>query len=148
MQLWQSLSTYPCQAGFSVTRIFTFLSIFHGFLQAQFSCKQLLLQRLVNEPEQSVRRAVADVTAIVAKHTVAFNQWNELLGFLHQCSQSPSAAHREVALTLFGSITEVSATVRRLVQNSLRRHPAFCHICNGCICTRPCTTYLERRIVT
>lgn len=68
--------------------------------------KLILLERIVSEREHAVTRAVADVVGVIAKHTVPRNEWPELLGFLQQCSASPKHEHREVALTLFSSLTE------------------------------------------
>ncbi|MEW5308809.1 MAG: hypothetical protein WDW38_000740 [Sanguina aurantia] len=68
--------------------------------------KNILLERIVSEREHAVTRAVADVVGVIAKHTVPRNEWPELLGFLQQCSTSPKHEHREVALTLFSSLTE------------------------------------------
>jgi hypothetical protein len=39
---------------------------------------------------------VADLVGAIAKTAVAAGQWPTLLTFLHQCTQSPQADHREV----------------------------------------------------
>jgi hypothetical protein len=70
------------------------------------AAKTCLLQVIVSETVHVVRTSVADVVGVVAKHTVPAGQWPELLGFLHQCSQSGNAEHREVGLTLFASLSE------------------------------------------
>jgi hypothetical protein len=75
-------------------------------LQVHDAAKTYLLQVIVSESVHVVRTSVADVVGVVAKHTVPAGQWPELLGFLHQCSQSANAEHREVGLTLFASLSE------------------------------------------
>ncbi len=106
----------------------TFLSETRCWTQAKVATQGVLLQSLASEPQHVVRRAVADVAAVVAKHTVPRNQWPELLGVLQQWSQvhraaavqlvtsltltlificqGASASHRELALTLFSSLAE------------------------------------------
>lgn len=74
--------------------------------QAQQAAQRLLLASIVAEPEAPVRRAVADVVSVVAKHTVPLGEWPGLLEFLGQCSAAPQAGHREVALILFAALTE------------------------------------------
>jgi thymidylate synthase ThyX len=76
--------------------------------------QRLLLERLAGEHSHAVRRAIADVVGVVAKYAVPRGEWPELLDFLHRCSQSGEAEHREVAFTLFSSLTEtIGETVRR-----------------------------------
>ena len=54
----------------------------------------------------SVRRNVASLISILARALIPTNQWNELLDFLFQCTQSTNPDHREIALQLFNSLTE------------------------------------------
>eukprot|EP00238_Polyblepharides_amylifera_P013948 CAMPEP_0196574984 /NCGR_PEP_ID=MMETSP1081-20130531/4566_1 /TAXON_ID=36882 /ORGANISM="Pyramimonas amylifera, Strain CCMP720" /LENGTH=1088 /DNA_ID=CAMNT_0041893153 /DNA_START=96 /DNA_END=3362 /DNA_ORIENTATION=+ len=68
--------------------------------------KQILLDKIVQEPTSIVRRAAADVVAVVAKHTVPAGQWPTLLGFLMECARSQTPEHREVALVLFCCLLE------------------------------------------
>ena len=65
-----------------------------------------LLQALAGEGDASVRRALAEVIATVAKVTLPVGQWPNLLDFLHGLSVSASPEQRESALVLFGGLTE------------------------------------------
>jgi hypothetical protein len=67
----------------------------------QDQVKQLLLQRIISEPEKPVQMAIAGVAAAVAKITVPKGQWNELLDFLFQCSQQADPKFRELAMRVF-----------------------------------------------
>uniref|UniRef100_A0A7S0YI36 Importin N-terminal domain-containing protein n=1 Tax=Polytomella parva TaxID=51329 RepID=A0A7S0YI36_9CHLO len=67
--------------------------------------KSLLLERIAIEPSHAVRRSVADAVGVLARQTLPSNSWPGLLEFLGNCSSSPEAGHREVALTLFASLT-------------------------------------------
>jgi hypothetical protein len=68
--------------------------------------QQVFLDRTAHETSHSVRRALADVVAAAAQHSIAAGQWPGLLEFLQQCSQADSAEHREVALLLFAALCE------------------------------------------
>ncbi|EMS63391.1 Importin-4 [Triticum urartu] len=68
-----------------------------------------------------VRRASANVVSIIAKYAVPAGEWQELLPFLFQCSQSPQEEHREgVALILFSSLTETIGTTFQSHLNDLQ----------------------------
>jgi hypothetical protein len=75
----------------------------------------MLLHMLTSEPEHLVRRSVADLISAIAKVAVPHGQWDDLLQFLFQCSQSENAGHREVALVVFTSLTDS-------IGNMLRPH--------------------------
>jgi hypothetical protein len=77
--------------------------------------KAMLLHMLTAEPEHLVRRSVADLISAIAKIAVPHGQWDELLQFLFQCSQSENPQHREVALIVFTSLTDS-------IGNLLRQH--------------------------
>ncbi|PNH04952.1 putative importin subunit beta-4 [Tetrabaena socialis] len=66
----------------------------------------VLLDRLVAEPTHPVRRSLGHLVGVVARHAVPRGQWPGLLEFLGQCSASGDAGHREVALSLLGSLAE------------------------------------------
>eukprot|EP00878_Enallax_costatus_P030791 GHUV01033582.1.p1 GENE.GHUV01033582.1~~GHUV01033582.1.p1 ORF type:complete len:279 (+),score=76.17 GHUV01033582.1:252-1088(+) len=74
--------------------------------EVKSGAQQVLLERIANEQEHSVRRAMADVVASVAHLTLPQGQWPGLLEFLHQCSRADSAEHREVGLLLFAALFE------------------------------------------
>lgn len=76
------------------------------WLQGHEAAKALLLERLVAETSQHVRRALADAIAVVARLALKRGQWAGLLDFLGQCAQSADAGQREVALVLFGALAE------------------------------------------
>jgi len=48
-----------------------------------------------------VRRCVADLAAVVARLTLPYNQWGQLLEFVFQSTQAQSAVHRECGIYLF-----------------------------------------------
>eukprot|EP00475_Leptophrys_vorax_P038942 TRINITY_DN6955_c0_g1_i1.p1 TRINITY_DN6955_c0_g1~~TRINITY_DN6955_c0_g1_i1.p1 ORF type:complete len:1069 (+),score=347.26 TRINITY_DN6955_c0_g1_i1:122-3328(+) len=79
------------------------------------SIKTVLLQRLASEPEKPVQMAIAGVVAVVAKISVPVGKWDELLQFLHQCSQQPEARFRELAMRLFRVLSDTIGS--RLVQH-------------------------------
>lgn len=78
----------------------------HDGLQGHEAAKALLLERLVAETSQHVRRALAEAIAVVARLALKHGQWAGLLDFLGQCAQSADAGQREVALVLFGALAE------------------------------------------
>lgn len=65
-----------------------------------------MLERLVAEPAQHVRRALAEAIAVIARLVLKKGQWGGLLEFLGQCARSADAGQREVALVLFGALAE------------------------------------------
>ena len=77
--------------------------------------KDMLLHMLAAEPEHLVRRSVADLISAIAKIAVPHGQWDDLLQYLFQCSQSENPSHREVALIVFTSLTDS-------IGNLLRQH--------------------------
>lgn len=72
--------------------------------------QDVLLSRIAYEASHPVRRALADVVAATAQHSVPEGQWPTLLDFLHQCCQADSAEHKEVALLLFAALFETVGT--------------------------------------
>ncbi|EFJ45451.1 hypothetical protein VOLCADRAFT_94324 [Volvox carteri f. nagariensis] len=66
----------------------------------------VLLDRLVSEPYHPVRRSLGHLVGVVARYSVPRGEWPGLLEFLGRCSGSGDAGHREVALTLLGSLAE------------------------------------------
>ncbi|KAI9310005.1 armadillo-type protein, partial [Dichotomocladium elegans] len=70
--------------------------------------KELLLVALANETDQSTRHKIADTIAEVAKSDLGDNvKWDSLLKALFQCSQAPSALHRETAFRIFASVPDL-----------------------------------------
>lgn len=74
--------------------------------QQKASVKNILLERLMKDPERAVRRAVAQLISAVARKEVPAKRWNELLEFLVAESRSQSAANREMAILLFRALAE------------------------------------------
>ena len=82
--------------------------------QMQGAVRQGLLEALMKEPQKIIRVNVAYVISALSKHQVTINaatqqeewQWNELLQFLSQLVQSPDANQRELAMTMFYTLTE------------------------------------------
>jgi hypothetical protein len=61
---------------------------------------------LTQEPEHSVRVALAHDVGALARLTIPHQQWPALMTFLYQCSASSSKEHKEVAMLLFASLME------------------------------------------
>ena len=78
----------------------------------------LLLQRLAVEPERIVRRQIASVVSVVARHALPNGTWPELFGFLFECTRSLTVEHRELSMLLLASLLECED----VVESSLRPH--------------------------
>ncbi|KAM3314367.1 hypothetical protein ACQJBY_033291 [Aegilops geniculata] len=87
---------------------------------AKASLKQALIDSITLDNSHLVRRGSANVVSIIAKYAVPAGEWQELLPFLFQCSQSPQEEHREVALILFSSLTETIGTTFQSHLNDLQ----------------------------
>eukprot|EP01103_Thecamoeba_quadrilineata_P002127 TRINITY_DN1206_c0_g1_i1.p1 TRINITY_DN1206_c0_g1~~TRINITY_DN1206_c0_g1_i1.p1 ORF type:complete len:1083 (-),score=239.40 TRINITY_DN1206_c0_g1_i1:96-3290(-) len=77
--------------------------------------QEVLPQILLKEPSNLVRNSIADLISVVARISVPFGTWNELLVFLFKCTQSPQPEHREIAMKLFYSLTDT-------IPDTLRPH--------------------------
>lgn len=75
---------------------------------ARKTTKGLLLDRVANEPENIVRKNIASAVSAAAKKALPKEGWPELLDFLVQCTQSPSADHREVGLMVFERLADMA----------------------------------------
>ena len=64
------------------------------------------MERLVAEPTHPVRKSLGHLVGVVARHAVPRAEWPGLLEFLGRCAASGEAGHREVALSLLGSLAE------------------------------------------
>ncbi|KAK1594076.1 hypothetical protein QYE76_027184 [Lolium multiflorum] len=87
---------------------------------AKASLKQALIDSITLDNSHLVRKASANVVSIIAKYAIPAGEWQELLPFLFQCSQSPQEEHREVALILFSSLTETIGTTFQSHLNDLQ----------------------------
>ena len=76
--------------------------------EARKTIKGVLLERVANETENLVRKNIASVVSAVAKKALPAEGWAELLDFLVQCTQSPSADHREVGLMVFERLADMA----------------------------------------
>ena len=76
------------------------------------------------EGDSAVRRALVDVTSVVAKHALLRGEWPELLPFLHTCHKSTNPAHRADAMTLFAALTEA-------VPEAVQPHFDALQVCNS-----------------
>lgn len=75
----------------------------------QVQARKLLLQRLIEEPERRVRRAISGAVASLARRLLKLKQnavWQEILTFMSQAANSPNPGHREVAMQLFFFLSE------------------------------------------
>ncbi|KXZ49858.1 hypothetical protein GPECTOR_19g309 [Gonium pectorale] len=66
----------------------------------------VLLERLTAEPAHPVRTSLGQLVGVVARHAVPRGQWPGLLEWLGRAAGSGEAGHREVALSLLGSLAE------------------------------------------
>lgn len=74
--------------------------------EVQEDFKRILLEVLLKDPSPTVRKSAATVIAAMARMLVPSGQWNQLLEYLFQCTQSPDPLHREMAMNLFNVLTE------------------------------------------
>ena len=101
--------------------------------ESRAQVKAMLLHMLTEETEKLVRRSVADLISAIAKIAVPHGQWDELLQYLFQCSQSEDPGHREVSFVM-------------PKQDSLGHSYLHTYICpaNGaCGCNRICIVYFS-----
>eukprot|EP01091_Cochliopodium_minus_P018693 TRINITY_DN7654_c0_g1_i1.p1 TRINITY_DN7654_c0_g1~~TRINITY_DN7654_c0_g1_i1.p1 ORF type:complete len:1048 (+),score=342.56 TRINITY_DN7654_c0_g1_i1:44-3187(+) len=83
--------------------------------------KQLLLQRITNEPERIVRISIGELIIKVSKLTQPEKQWEDLVPFLHKMTQSQFKEHREVAYRIFSGMFEtVGDVLSEQVSNFLK----------------------------
>ena len=80
----------------------------------QHALKANLLESVTAEPVHLVRVGVANVVAVIAKHTLPRGEWNELFAGLFQCSRSAAEDQREVAMLLLTSLLEAEEVVECL----------------------------------
>jgi hypothetical protein len=68
--------------------------------------KQLLLQRVTNEPERIVRLSLGELIIKTARLTLPFEKWNDLLPFLQKLTTSQFKEHRESAYRIYSGLFE------------------------------------------
>ena len=95
----------------------------------QHGLKASLLESVTNEPERSVRRNVANVVAVIAKHTLPRGEWNELFTGLLNCTRSASEQHREVAMLMLSSLLESEEVVECLQPH----FPMLCQVLHAAL---------------
>ena len=84
----------------------------------QQATQEVLLSRLLEEPERLVRTAVAHLISVVGKLTIPNGKWDGLLPFLLQCTKSENPNHREIAMILLYALTDtVEEQMRPHLQN-------------------------------
>ncbi|UZJ51765.1 hypothetical protein CBS101457_001085 [Exobasidium rhododendri] len=74
--------------------------------QVREGIKARLLESVINEQSTLVRNALARVIAEIAKKELPSGTWSQLLPFLFQASNSPTAAHRQVSILVFFIVLE------------------------------------------
>ena len=80
--------------------------------ELQGAVRRGLLEALVKEPQRIIRVNIAYVISTLSKHQVVIVngeevwRWDELLQFLSQMVQSTEAEQRELAMTMFYTLTE------------------------------------------
>lgn len=88
----------------------------------QTQLQAVLIERLSNETESIVRRSLASVASVIARHALPNGKWPELFAFLNQCASSAAEAHRELAMVLLASLLESEVVVESCLK------PHFGHI--------------------
>lgn len=79
----------------------------------QLRIKQMMLHRLVLDPEKPVRTAVAELIGTLAKHELPQNSWPELLQFVQENVKSSDPAFRELGMFMLSTIAaNASAQLR------------------------------------
>ncbi|EED79225.1 predicted protein, partial [Postia placenta Mad-698-R] len=68
--------------------------------------KAKLPELVVSEQSNLVRHSTARVIAAIAYIELPMNSWNQLLPFLEQTCQSPTAIHREVGVYILYTVLE------------------------------------------
>lgn len=67
-----------------------------NFFFSFHSIKEGVLQALVREPESSVRNAIAQFVAVIARQELGSGNWPALLQFIQQMVQSQAVQERQV----------------------------------------------------
>ncbi|KCV71197.1 hypothetical protein H696_02149 [Fonticula alba] len=88
--------------------------------------KETMLNQIVSDPSEVVRRAMARVVSVIAKHEAASNTWPQLFDFLNQCCMSADVSHRALGQQLFLTCSDtIAETLRKhfpyLFQNVFAR---------------------------
>lgn len=76
--------------------------------QMRTEFKAVILQQLVNEPEKSVKNAIAQLIGIIVKHELPKNEWPEALQFIQQLITSDNMLEKEMGLYTLSVMTEIA----------------------------------------
>ncbi|EGG24503.1 importin 4 [Cavenderia fasciculata] len=68
--------------------------------------KSTLLQQFMQEPENAIKKAVAEVIIIICRISLPIGDWNEFLPFLYQLSQQQNSVFRELQMYMFEILLE------------------------------------------
>lgn len=98
--------------------------------EAQLQLKEQIIVAVKVEQNDSMRRKICEVVAELARNLIdddGNNQWQELLQFLFQCANAPSAQLKESALRIFTAVpgifgnqqTNYLDLIKQMLQQSL-----------------------------
>ncbi|XP_043248077.1 importin-4-like [Colletes gigas] len=70
--------------------------------------KTVILQALVNEPDKSVKNAIAQLIGLIVKHELPTNGWPEVLQFVQQLITSESLSDKKLGTYTLSIMTEMA----------------------------------------
>ncbi|XP_034941996.1 importin-4-like [Chelonus insularis] len=73
--------------------------------------KSILLQGLVNDPEQIVKNAIAQLIGIIVKYELPNNSWPEIFQIIQQLASSSNMVEKELAMFTLSRMTDVAPSV-------------------------------------
>ena len=95
--------------------------------EVQGALQQVLMERIVSEPEGSIRKKVCDTAGTLALGILDNGDWNELLPFLFETVSKPDNDQRESALRVF-------ATIAGFIADNMQSHfGTMGEIFHGCL---------------
>lgn len=77
--------------------------------QIRTEFKAVILQRLINEHEKSVKNAIVQLVGIIIKHELPKNGWPQALQFIQQLITGDNIAEKELGMYTLSIITEIAS---------------------------------------
>ncbi|KAJ1907137.1 hypothetical protein LPJ81_000948 [Coemansia sp. IMI 209127] len=75
----------------------------------QQQMREAVLKAIIDEISDPVRHSMARVISSIAKVDIPDRKWDNLVQFLYECCQSPTASHREIGIYVLDSLFETIA---------------------------------------
>ncbi|KAI9502585.1 hypothetical protein GGI25_003733 [Coemansia spiralis] len=75
----------------------------------QQQMREAVLKVIIEETNDLVRHSMARVISSIAKVDIPNQKWTNLVQFLYECCQSPTASHREIGVYVLDSLFETIA---------------------------------------